>query len=255
MAFVESKTDGSIATVTLTRADRLNSLNEEMIHELARTLHDAAEQTRVIIVRAEPGVKVFSAGHDISEVPVGAPATQWDNPVEALLTAIPKLPVPVIAAVEGSVWGAATNLVIACDLVVATRHTTFAITPAKLGVPYFSQGLSMFARSLPLHVVKAMFFTATPLTAVDAHRYGMVHRLVADEAELTIAAMEVAETIANLAPLTIRSVKLELAALDPLADVADQQTAHLRQLAWHSKDVLEGVQAFAERRTPRFAGE
>lgn len=255
MALVDTQIDGSVATVTLTRADRLNSLNEEMIRDLGHALHDAAERSRVIVLRAEPGAKVFSAGHDIAEVPVGAPATQWDNPVESLLTAIPKLPVPVIAAVEGSVWGAATNLIVACDLVVATRHTTFAITPAKLGVPYFPQGLSMFARSLPLHVVKAMFFTAAQLSAVDAHRYGLVQRLVDDEAELSAAALELATTVSALAPLTIRSVKLELAALDPLADVSGHQTAHLRQLAWHSNDVREGIQAFAERRPPRFTGE
>jgi methylmalonyl-CoA decarboxylase len=255
MTLVTTRIDEHVATITLNRTDRLNSLNEEMITALNQALHDAADKVRVIVLRAEPGVKVFCAGHDITEVPVGAPATVWDNPVETLLTAIPKLPVPVIAAVEGSVWGAGTNLVVACDLIVATQRSTFAITPAKLGVPYFSAGLSMFARSLPLHVVKHMFFTASPLAAEDAHRYGLVHTVVADEAELTEAATQLAARIAALAPLTIRSVKLELAALDPLSEVAAQQTAALREKAWHSADVHEGVQAFHERRSPGFLGE
>lgn len=225
-----------------------------MIAELSAALRQAADQCRVVVLRAQPGVKVFSAGHDIDEVPVGAPATAWDNPVEGLLTSIPTLPVPVIAAVEGTVWGAATNLVMACDLVVALDSVTFAITPAKLGVPYFSAGISMFARSLPLHVVKAMFFTAQPLSAFDAHRFGLVHTLVSDEHELSAVVNDLAQRIVQLAPLTIRSVKTELAALDQYAGVSPSQTAGLRESAWQSDDVREGVAAFQQRRAPQFEG-
>lgn len=247
--------DADIATVTLQRSDRLNSLNEQMIAELGAALRKGASQARVVVLRAEPGVKVFSAGHDIDDVPVGVAASAWENPVEEVIAGIPRLPVPVIAAVEGTVWGAACNIVVACDLVIACEDSSFAITPAKLGVPYFSAGISIFARSLPLHVVKSMFFTAEPLRARDAASYGMVHQVVADEPALTAATSALATRIARLAPLTIASVKAELAALDPYAAVSPQQTAALRERAWHSDDVREGVAAFRERRHPDFEGK
>jgi len=254
MPLVTAEIDGRVATVTLRRGEKLNSLNDEMIAELDVALHRSAESARVVILRAEPGVTVFSAGHDIDHVPVGAEASEWDNPVEKVITAVPELPVPVIAAVEGSVWGAACNLVVACDMIVATRTATFAITPAKLGVPYFPAGISLFARSLPLHVVKSMYFTAAPLTATDAHQYGMVHALVADEAELTHEVQGLAERISSLAPLTLRSVKAELARLDPYTGISARVASELRAAAWHSNDVREGVAAFRERRRPRFEG-
>ena len=143
-----------IATVTMRRTDRLNSLNTQMIGQPQAALEEGAGAARVVVLRAEPGVKVFSAGHDLDEVPVHADPHEWDNPVERLIAGIPALPAPVIAAVQGTVWGAACNLVVACDLVVATADATFAITrPARSAL--LRAGLSIFARSPPLHVVKA----------------------------------------------------------------------------------------------------
>lgn len=254
MPVVTLDVNNAIATVTLRRTDRLNSLNAAMIAELGDALERGAATARVVVLRAEPGVSVFSAGHDIDDVPVHAEPEQWDNPVEAVIAGIPALPAPVIAAVEGSVWGAACNLVVACDLIVATRNATFAITPAKLGVPYFRGGLAIFARSLPLHVVKAMFFTAETITADQAHGYGLVHQVAEDGGDLDARVSRLATRIAALAPLTIRSVKAELDALDGLTDVDDAGLAALREQAWLSADVKEGVAAFRERRRPDFEG-
>lgn len=244
----------AVATVTLRRSDKLNSLNSQMIGELGDALDAGSRQARVVVLRAEPGVAVFSAGHDLDDVPIHADPHEWDNPVEAVIAGIPALDVPVIAAVEGTVWGAACNLVVACDLIVATRNATFAITPAKLGVPYFRAGLSIFARSLPLHVAKAMFYTAEPITADQAHGFGLVHSVAEDTSELDAQVARLAGRIASLAPLTIRSVKAELDALDGLTDVDEGQLRELAERAWRSDDVKEGVAAFRERRRPRFSG-
>ena len=81
-------------------------------------------------------------------------------------------PLPVIAAVAGGVWGGACELVMAADVVVAVETSTFAITPAKLGVAYSSAGVSRFLAALPVHIVKEMFFTATPLSAQRAYDLG-----------------------------------------------------------------------------------
>lgn len=254
MPLVACEISDAVATVTLRRSDRLNSFNAAMIADLDSALAHGAANARVVVLRAEPGVRVFSAGHDIDDVPVGADPHTWDNPVEAVIAGIPSLPVPVIAAVQGSVWGAACNLVVACDLVLATSDATFAITPAKLGVPYFRAGLAIFARSLPLHVVKSMFYTAEPITAQQAASYGLVYKVVADGADFEREIDRLAARIAGLAPLTIRSVKAELDAMVHLTDAKADELEALRVQAWESADVHEGFAAFRERRVPKFEG-
>ena len=250
--------DRGVATIVLRRRSRLNSMNDAMIGQLLAALDEAQTFARVAVIRAEPGVKVFSAGHDLSEVAAGFddPAL-WDNPIEELLAGLPRRPIPVIAAVEGSVWGAACNLVVAADLVVACHDATFAITPAKLGVPYFDDGVAAFLAALPVHIAKEMFLTARPLSAEDAHRWGLVNRLVADETELTAVVAHMAATIAELAPLTLRSVKAQFAAITaarPAGDSEREELLELRRQAWRSSDFREGVAAFGERRKPQFEG-
>lgn len=254
MDFVSIDMDQNIATVTLRRTNKLNSLNDQMIAELDQSLILSADQARVVVLRAEPEVKVFSAGHDISEVPTGVDATAWENPVEELICRIPTLPVPVIAAVSGTVWGAATNIVVACDVVIARNTSSFAITPAKLGVPYFTAGLDLFIQALPLPVVRSMFFTATPLAAEQAHQFGLVSELATSEAELTDKAYATATRIASLAPLTVRTVKAQLAGQQRLNAVQHTVVDQLRQQAWLSEDVREGITAFHERRSAQFQG-
>lgn len=258
MSLITCVVDANIATITLRRTDKLNSFTEQMIVELQAALRTAEVEARVAVIRAEPGVRVFSAGHDISDVAVGVddPA-DWDNPVEGLLAGIPRLSIPVIAAVEGSVWGAACNLVVACDIVVATQNSSFAITPGKLGVAYFLDGIAEFAAALPLHIAKEMFFTAQPLAVADAHRWGLVNRVVADEVELTAVVAQMAEGIAALAPLTLSSAKADFAAVTGARNPSPQLLAELTELrrrAWRSDDFREGVAAFTERRPPTFRG-
>ena len=107
---------------------------------------------RVVILRAKPGAKVFSAGHDIDELPESRrDPLGWDDPLRQLVREIENYPGPVIAMVEGSVWGGATETVFACDLIVAAETATFAVTPAKLGVPTMWAGCSRSERHGPAH--------------------------------------------------------------------------------------------------------
>ena len=114
---------------------------------------------------------MFSAGHDVDELaearrdPLG-----WDDPLRRLVREIEAFPAPVIAMVEGSVWGGATETVLACDLMVAAEGATFAVTPARLGVPYNVGGMLTFLNAAPLRLVKEMVFTAEPVDAARAER-------------------------------------------------------------------------------------
>lgn len=249
--------DGSLRIVTMTHAERRNALGHAMADEISAAIESA--DCRVLVLRAEPGASTWSAGHDVNDLPIdGQDPLAWTSPVEHLVRAVRAAPFPVIAAVEGGAWGAACNLAFACDLIVATRAATFAITPARLGVPYHTDGVAQFLGAVPLNVAKEMFFTAQPLTADSPHLAGTVNRLADDGDSLEVAWRALAERIASLAPLSIRAIKAEMNALTdarPLESGTFERLTALRRAAWMSADYAEGIAAFHERRDPRFAGE
>ena len=249
--------DGSLRIVTMTHAERRKALSHSMADEISAAIESA--DCRVLVLRAEPGASTWSAGHDVNDLPIdGQDPLAWTSPVEHLVRAVRAAPFPVIAAVEGGAWGAACNLAFACDLIVATRGATFAITPARLGVPYHTDGVAQFLGAVPLNVAKEMFFTAQPLTADSPHLAGTVNRLADDSDSLEVAWRALAERIASLAPLSIRAIKAEMNALTdarPLESGTFERLTALRRAAWMSADYAEGIAAFHERRDPRFAGE
>lgn len=250
---------GPVTVLTLDRPDSRNALDDALIRGLTATLREEAERARVIVLRAVPGVRVFSAGHDISELPTDpAQAVRWENPLEELLATVPTLPVPVIATVEGSVWGGACNLVVACDLLFATESAAFAITPAKLGVPYAAGGIAQFAAALPAHMAKQLYLTAEPISAERAYQVGLVNGMYPDEPAMTAAVMALAEVIAARAPITLAQVKSAFAGLvehGPHAQAAAARSDELTEQAWQSNDYQRALAAFKERRAPEFLGD
>lgn len=259
MSLVRTERDGGVAVLTMTNGARLNALGSALIADLLAALDGAEEDgVRALVLRAEPGVTTWSAGHDIEELPTdGRDPLMWTNPLEMLLRRVRDVPYAVIAAVEGGVWGGACDLAITCDLVVAVRTATFAITPAKLGVPYNTAGVAHFLGALPLHRVKEMFFTGNPITADTAYQFGLVNRLVGDEVEMAGEALALARVVAERAPLVIRSTKAEFTALtdaSPMTAEIFERLTSLRRDAWRSEDFQEGIRAFHERRAPRFTG-
>jgi len=207
--------EGYVVEVTMTAPEKRNALGSGMLAALTTELLAAADAgCRALIIRAEPGVRVWSAGHDIDELPRdGTDPLTWTNPLELFLRTVRHTPYPIIAAVEGTVWGGACDLVLTCDLVVAVRTSTFAITPARLGIPYNTAGVAHFLGALPLNVAKEMFFTADPVTAEQMAEFGVVNRLVGDGPELDVTSLALATRIASLAPLAIAAIKAETTAL------------------------------------------
>ena len=124
----------SIGTITLDRESRRNALCEEMVQAFVAALASfTAAGVRCVVFRAKPGSKVWSAGHDIDELPAaGLDPLAWRDPLRKLVREIETFSAPVIAMIEGSVWGGACETVFACDLILAATDATFAATPAKL---------------------------------------------------------------------------------------------------------------------------
>lgn len=259
MALVESSLREKTGVLTLNRPEKQNSLNRELMQELMRSI-DALERqdARVLVIRAAPGAKVWSAGHDINELPEPRrdPLAYFDA-LETLLRKVQDCPLPVIAMVEGSVWGGACDLCFSCDIVLAAKGSTFAMTPAKIGIPYNASGLIHFTNLIGVNKAKEMFFTAQPVPVEDAWNNGFVnHVLPADELESST--MRMAETIASNAPLAVRALKAEFRLLMRGHSI-DAETAEriqaIRREVYDSEDYAEGIRAFKERRPPRFRGK
>lgn len=258
MALVVVEEDGAVGTVTLDHPGKRNALGEALIGALVGALDGLRERgARAVILRARPGVRVWSAGHDIDELPTSArDPLGWSEPLRRLVRRLQEFPAPVIGLIEGGVWGGACEVVFACDIVNAAPGVTFAVTPARLGVPYNVTGLKNLASALPLALVREMAFTARPVAVERAWSLGAVNHVVPAES-LTDFTIEMARAIATNAPLTIAAMKEALRILQDahaLSPTQFERIQELRRAVGDSADYREGLAAFAEKRAPTFLG-
>ncbi|HYX62061.1 MAG TPA: enoyl-CoA hydratase-related protein, partial [Streptosporangiaceae bacterium] len=157
-AGVRTAVIGKVGVITLDDRHKRNAIAARMASSVVAALESLrAQDMRAIVLRAAPGMNVWSAGHDIDELPRGGrDPLGYNDPLEGLLRAVRSFPMPVIAMVHGSVWGGALDLVLSCDLVIADETASFAITPANLGLPYNITGLLHFLGRLPVNLIKEM---------------------------------------------------------------------------------------------------
>jgi methylmalonyl-CoA decarboxylase len=216
-----------------------------------------SSSVNVVILRAAKGAKVFSAGHDVRELPTnGRDPLTYNDPLRQAVRAIETHPAPVIAMVEGSVWGGGCELVMACDVIIAGSTSTFALTPAKLGIPYNLSGTLNFLKVAGMHLVKEMLFTAQPIAADRLASAGVINYVVPPD-HLEALTMSVAKRISETSPLVHRILKEELRVLanaHPLNPEAYERIQSLRREVYDSEDYQEGIKAFFEKRKPVFQG-
>ena len=187
MPFIETKIEGFVGTICLDYFEKRNAFSAALVEEVIKALDAfAGERVRAVVLRARPGVKIWSAGHDVDELPEGRrDPLGWYDPLRRLVRTIENHPAPVIAMIEGSVWGGACEAAMACDIIIAAPSATFALTPAKLGVPYNVSGMLTFLNAAPLRLIKEMAFTARPISAERAVNAGLINHVApSDELEL-----------------------------------------------------------------------
>jgi len=255
---VRTDVAGQVGVITLDDQRKRNAIGARMADGVVTALESLrAQDARAIVLRAAGGMKVWSAGHDVDELPRGRrDPLGYDAPLEGLLRAVRTFPAPVVAMVHGAVWGGALDLVLSCDLVVADETASFAITPANLGLPYNTTGLLHFMGRLPINLIKEMFFTAAPLDAYKAKEWLVVNHLVASD-RLESFTLELAATMATKSPLAIGVIKEQLRVLtdyQPIAAQVYERIQGLRRQAYDSRDYVEGLNAFAQKRQPIFRG-
>jgi methylmalonyl-CoA decarboxylase len=259
MPLVLTSTQDDIGFITLNHERKKNALSEALVCEIITALAAFGEQRmRVVILRAQPGTTVWSAGHDVTELPESRrDPLEWQDPLRLLIREIENFPAPVIAMIEGTVWGGACETAFACDLIVAAPNATFAVTPAKLGVPYNVSGMVTFLNAASLRIIKEMAFTAQPMPAERAERLGMINYVVPLD-ELESFTVQLARKITANAPLSISVMKEQLrilAGARPMSPQGFERVQGLRRVVYSSDDYQEGIRAFKEKRKPVYKGQ
>ena len=178
MTLIQAQLKDRVGTLAFDHYAKRNALGADLIGEMLGHLDEFARQgVGAVVIRSAGREPVWSSGHDVDELPMAdLDPIPYNEPLEMLLRAVKRFPAPVIAMVHGSVWGGAFDLVMACDIVLCDETGAFAITPAKLGLPYNTNGFLNFMSRAPLGIVKEMFFTADPISAERALPRGIRQR-------------------------------------------------------------------------------
>lgn len=249
-------TQGSIGTIAFDNYPRRNALSQALIAECLQALAQfKTERLRAVVLRSATAEKIWSSGHDVTELPIAHDEPlPYDDPLEKLLRAVGDFPAPVIAMVQGSAWGGACDLVMTCDMAFGDETCGFAITPAKLGLPYNTVGVLHFLNRLPLNLVMEMFCTADLIPAQRAQHIGILNDLL-PAATLEEHVYKLSAVIASRSSEAIASFKATARALAnaiPINPATFERIQELRREVYCGADYNEGVRAFAEKRPPRF---
>ena len=250
-----------ICYVEMQNAEHFNCLSEIMCRELTEAIRSGYEKECVgIVLKAQCAKGVWSAGHDIHELPQGGDdPLAYDVPMERLLRCVQETPIPVIACVSGTVWGGACDLCLSCDMIVSTDTATFAITPAKIGIPYNASGIMHFINQLGINKAREMFFLATPITAQDALNVGLINRVAKPEDLDQMLEEQFLAPLRRNSIMSISAIKRQFRALSKAANLIPAETfEHInayRTKVYKGTDYLEGIRSFLEKRPPVYKGK
>ncbi|HEY6049453.1 MAG TPA: 2-(1,2-epoxy-1,2-dihydrophenyl)acetyl-CoA isomerase PaaG [Sphingomicrobium sp.] len=254
---IDFKVDGAIATITLSRPDKLNSFTAQMHEELRDALASLGEARVLVLTGAGRG---FCAGQDLNDravssgdapVDLGVTVETCWNPLIRTLTSLPQ---PVIARVNGVAAGAGANIALACDIVVAAKSAKFIQSFSAIGLIPDSGGTWVLPRLVGQARALGLALTGDPLPAEQAAEWGLIWKAV-DDAALDSEVEAIANKLASLPPLGLAAIKdmIRSSWQYSLDEELERQAGAMRRLGF-TDDYREGVAAFLEKRPPKFTG-
>jgi enoyl-CoA hydratase/carnithine racemase len=249
-------TEGSVAFVTLNRPQRRNALSLELMTELIDCLNEIARDRAVRVVLLRAAGKVFSSGHDLSEM-VGRNINEYRQVFDVcteLMTRVQSIPQPVIAEVQGIATAAGCQLVATCDLAVASDQAAFATPGVKIGL-FCTTPMVALTRAIGRKRALQMLLTGEMVDAVTAAEWGLIN-LVVPSAELTEQTRKLAARIADASSFTVALGKqafyTQIDLDQPKAYAYAKEVMSMNALA---ADAQEGISAFLEKRRACWTGK
>jgi enoyl-CoA hydratase/carnithine racemase len=244
-----------VARLTISNPERRGALDHEILDALAG--HVRTLDARCLVIRGSGDV--FSAGYDIgnlSEQEFEESAEKLvAHPFHDALEALEAYRYPVVAEINGHAIGGGLELALTCDIRLAARGVKMGMPPAKLGLIYSHTGLAKFIDICGPANTAELFFVGRTVEAERGHEMGLVNEVVGAE-QLDERVLDLASEIASNAPLSLAGNKRMIRTLRTLRlpEELERELVELRESCFASEDFREGVQAFAEKRKPRWRG-
>ncbi len=242
------------ATITLQRPQHHHRLHREDLHALQQHFRTLAQEPRARVLVITASGPVFCSGFHLGELEEAEAGAADPQLFEHTVDALEALPLPTVARLNGSVYGGATDLALACDFRLGVQTMELRMPAARLGLHYYPSGLQRYVSRLGLQAAKRLFLLAQAVPAEELLRIGYLDQRVAAD-KLDEATDAVVQALLTGAPLALRGMKLSLndTARGPDAAAAACIAARVAQCA-ASADLQEGLAAWADKRPPRFSG-
>ncbi len=260
---LQERTEEGILILTLNRPEAMNCFNFDLLAALSETVREANFDTslRCIVITGrsadDPKKVSFSTGADLKERRTLTPdqVRRFIFTIRDTFTAVEQVRVPVIAAINGFAFGGGLELALACDLRIATSNAVMGLTETSLAIIPGAGGSQRLPRIVGIARAKELIFTARRIDAATALGMGLVNRVV-EPPELMPAALKLAREIAKNGPVGVAQAKFAINyGMEASLGVALPLESKAYEVTIPTKDRLEALAAFAEKRTPVFKGE
>jgi enoyl-CoA hydratase/carnithine racemase len=252
---VQVSRDGHVALLRLNRPEARNALSPELMEQIATALEafDPDPEVRCVVIAGSE--KVFAAGADIKAMAERSFAEALRHPAASFWRRLAAIKTPMIAAVSGYALGGGCELALACDMIVAAESAKFGQPEINLGIIPGGGGTQRLARVLGKQRAMELVLTGRRFGATEAQAMGLVNRVVADDAWLD-EAMALARAVAEQPPIASRLAKQAvLVAEETALSPGIENERRLYELAMATEDRVEGMNAFLEKREPKFEGK